>query len=136
MRGTPGSFHLTVLGGGLEETTVHGSVPFPADGGEVIAVGAEDREGRRQEYSSCGPNGPSLKPDFAAVVPFPSLWRTRPFSGTSAAAPQAAGLAALLRSAHPDWPAARSRDALLGAAHRPDAPNLTGEVGRGDLHLP
>jgi multisubunit Na+/H+ antiporter MnhE subunit len=27
-------------------------------------------------------------------------------------------------------------DALLGAAHRPDAPNLTGEVGRGDLHLP
>ena len=48
--GVPGAFHLTVLGGGLEETTLHGSVPFPADGGEVIAVGAEDREGRRQEY--------------------------------------------------------------------------------------
>jgi subtilisin family serine protease len=134
--GTAGSFHLTVLGGGLEQTTLHGSIPFPADGREVIAVGAEDWQGRRQEYSSCGPSGPSLKPDFAAVVPFPSIWRTRPFSGTSAAAPQAAGLAALLRSAHLDWPAARSRDALLGAAHRSDAANLTGEVGRGDLHLP
>jgi subtilisin family serine protease len=128
VRGTPGSFHLTVLGGGLEETTVHGSVPFPADGGEVIAVGAEDREGRRQEYSSCGPNGPSLKPDFAAVVPFPSLWRTRPFSGTSAAAPQAAGLAALLRSAHPDWPAERSRQTLMKAARHSDAANRGGEI--------
>jgi subtilisin family serine protease len=132
VRGKPGSFHLTVLGGGLEQTTLHGSVPFPADGGEVVAVGAEDREGRRQEYSSCGPNGTSLKPDFAAVVPFPSLWRTRPFSGTSAAAPQAAGLAALLRSAHPDWPADRSRQSLLRASRRPDAPDL----GSGEIHLP
>jgi hypothetical protein len=136
VRGTPGSFHLTVLGGGLEETTLHGSVSFPADGGEVIAVGAEDRQGRRQEYSSCGPNGPSLKPDFAAVVPFPSMWRTQPFSGTSAAAPQAAGLAALLRSAHPDWTVTRSRGALLGAARHADAANLTSEVGRGEVHLP
>jgi hypothetical protein len=130
LRGTPGSFHLTVLGGGLAETTVHGSVPFPADGCEVITVGAEDLQGRRQEYSSCGPNGPSLKPEIDAVVPFPSLWRTRPFSGTSAAAPQAAGLAALLRSAHPDWPAERSRDALLRAAHRSET------MDGGEIHLP
>ena len=132
MGGTPGSFHLTVLGGGLEEATLHGSVAFPADGGEVIAVGAEDREGRRQEYSSCGPNGSSLKPDFAAVVPFPSFWRTRPFSGTSAAAPQAAGLAALLRSAHPDWPADRARQSLLRASRPQDAHDL----GGGEIHLP
>ena len=30
-----------------------------------------------------------MKPDLVATVPFPSGWRTRPFSGTSAAAPQA-----------------------------------------------
>ena len=132
VRGAPGSFHLTVLGGGLAETTLQGSVAFPADGGEVIAVGAEDQEGRRQQYSSCGPNGALIKPDFAAVVPFPSLWRTRPFSGTSAAAPQAAGLAALLESAHPDWPAARSRQSLLRAARRPVAADLAG----GAIHLP
>ncbi len=131
-RGTPGAFHLTVLGGGLEEATLHGSVPFPADGGEVIAVGAEDLQGKRQEYSSCGPNGSSPKPDFDAVVPFPSLWRTRPFSGTSAAAPQAAGLAALLRSAHPDWPAERARRSLLQAARPQDATDL----GGGEIHLP
>ena len=129
--GTAGMFHLTVLGGELEETTLHGSVPFPADGSEVIAVGAEDVQGRRQEYSSCGPNGGSPKPDFTAVVPFPSLWRTQPFSGTSAAAPQAAGLAALLRSAHPDWAAERSRQALLKASRHSDTAN-----GGGEIHLP
>jgi subtilisin family serine protease len=129
--GTPGSFHLTVLGGGLEETTVRGSVSFPADGSEVITVGAEDLQGRRQEYSSCGPNGSALKPDVDAVVPFPSLWRTRPFSGTSAAAPQAAGLAALLRSAHPDWSADQARQTLLRASRRSETANIGGEI-----HLP
>ena len=44
------------------------------------------------EYSSCGPNSLRPKPDVVAPVPFASLWRPRPFGGTSAAAPQAAAL--------------------------------------------
>ncbi len=98
-RGNPGApsepFHLVVLGGGLSCATSKGSIPCPADGRAVQAVGAVDGEGRRQHYSSCGPNSRLPKPDFVAEVPFPSLWRDRPFAGTSAAAPQAAGLAAL-----------------------------------------
>ena len=119
VRGVPGTFHLTVLGGELEDSTGRGSVPFPGDGAETIAVGAVDREGRRPDYCSCGADG---KPQLAAVVPFPSLWRPRPFTGTSAAAPEAAGLAAVLLSRRPDWSAARVRASLgtnRGAVHLP-----------------
>ncbi len=119
VRGTPGTFHLTVLGGGLEESTARGSVPFPGDGAEATAVSAMDGEGRRPDYCSYGADG---KPELAAIVPFPSLWRPRPFSGTSAAAPEAAGLAAVLLSRHPAWTAVRVRASL--------------EMGRGTVHLP
>jgi len=40
----------------------------------------------------------------------------------------AAGLAALLRSAHPDWPAERSRQTLMKAARHSDAANGGGEI--------
>jgi subtilisin family serine protease len=133
-RGEPSAFHLVVLGGGLDETTARGSVPFPGDGAEAVAVAALDGDGRRQAYSSCGPNGPAPKPDLAAAVPFPSVWRSRPFAGTSAAAPQAAGLAALVWSRHADWTAAEVRDALQKGARRPDAADA--ETGRSALHLP
>ena len=95
------TFHLVVLGGNLEHATAPGSIAFPGDGANVYAVGAVDAQGRRISYSSCGPNSPRPKPDFVAMVPFPSQCRERPFAGTSAAAPQAAGLAAVLLSRQP-----------------------------------
>src|SRR5439155_21513626 len=87
------------------------------DGPEVIAVAAVDAKGQRQPYSSCGPNSAEPKPDLAAPVPFLSLWRARPFAGTSAAAPQAAAAAALVWSQNPLWTARQVREALQGAAH-------------------
>jgi subtilisin family serine protease len=129
-------FHLVVLGGGLQYTTEHGSIPFPGDGPEVIAVGAVYPSGHRLAYSSCGPNSDYPKPDFVAPVPFPSAWRSKPFSGTSAAAPQAAALAALLFAKHPDWSARQVRKALVAAAEDLGPPGHDCETGFGCVRLP
>jgi subtilisin family serine protease len=134
--GDAGFFHLVVLGGGLQYATPHGSIPFPGDGPEVVAVGAVDPDGHRLAYSSCGPNSDRPKPDFVASVPFPSLWRSRPFSGTSAAAPQAAALAALVFARHPAWTAQQVRKALEGAAEDLGPPGHDWETGFGRVHLP
>lgn len=135
VEGRAGEFHLVVLGGTLRHASARGSIPFPGDGPEVIAVGAVDAEGKRQAYSSCGPNSESPKPDLVAAVPFPSAWRTRAFSGTSAAAPQAAALAALLWGRNPDWTAAGVRQALVKAAKQlKDGHSV--ETGFGQVRLP
>jgi subtilisin family serine protease len=101
-----------------------------------VAVGAVDDRDARLSYSSCGPNSERPKPDFVAEVPFPSLWRSRPFSGTSAAAPQAAGLTALLWSRRPEWTAAKVRDALKNAAVDLGPKGHDCETGYGRVHLP
>ena len=131
-----GPFHLSVLSGWLERTTDRGSIPFPADGPEFAAVGAVDASGRREAYSSCGPNGAQPKPDFVAEVPVWTAVRAGSFSGTSAAAPQAAGLAALILGRHPDWSPARVRAALRQAAKDIDPPGYDPETGYGLLRLP
>lgn len=134
--GSGGRFHLVVLGGGLDRANSDGSIAFPGDGPEVIAVGAVNRNDQRVVYSSCGSNRAETKPELSAQIPFPSLWRERPFTGTSAAAPQAAGMAALLLGRHPDWSAEKIRQTLeqstrpLGSA----CPNP--ETGYGKIHLP
>jgi subtilisin family serine protease len=132
----PGSFHLVVLGGGLDCSTAQGSISCPADGPAFLAVGAVDGDGRRVSYSSCGPNSCRPKPDFVAPVPFPSLWRDRPFAGTSAAAPQAAALAALWWSRYPDWTAAQVGAGLRKSARDLGPPGHDCETGYGLIRLP
>src|SRR5262249_29680461 len=127
---------LVVLGGGLQYSRCQASIPFPGDGAEIIAVGAVNAAGWRLSYSSCGSEGGGTKPEFVATVPFPSSWRQRPVSGTSAAAPPAAALAALLWSRHADWEPRQVRDALKNAVR----PGLRGspawEIGHGLIRLP
>ena len=60
----------------------------------------------------------------------------RPFTGTSAAAPQAAGLAALVWSRHPDWTAAQVQEALRTAARDLGPAGHDFETGYGLIHLP
>jgi subtilisin family serine protease len=134
--GSGGHFHLVALGGALSLPRAGGSVACPADCPVVQAVGAVHANGQRASYSSCGPNSPRPKPDFVAPVPFASLWRSRPFTGTSAAAPQAAGLAALCWSRHPDWTAAQVRQALRAAALDLGPPGHDCETGYGMIRLP
>src|SRR5262249_17630142 len=117
-------------------TTPGANVCFPSDGDEVVALGAVDTDGQRHSYSACGTNLKRPKPDMVAVVPFPSSWRPDPFGGTSAAAPQAAALAALCWSRHPAWSAARVRNSLQAAAIDLHTPGPDFETGYGLIHLP
>jgi hypothetical protein len=135
-RDSQAPFHLVALGGNLETHATQGSIPFPGDGARVIAVGAVDGQGQRTSYSSCGPNSHVPKPDFAALVPFPSHCRQRPFAGTSAAAPQAAALAALVWSRYPAWSANQVADYLRQNAADLGPAGHDFETGYGSIRLP
>jgi subtilisin family serine protease len=130
------TFHLVALGAYLGLTTPGGSVTFPADNPDVVAVGAVDESDRRLSYSSCGPNSSRPKPDLVAPVPFPTAVRAKPFGGTSAAAPQAAALAALWWSRHPSWTADRVREALSASARDLEAKGHDFQTGFGLIRLP
>lgn len=134
--GSGGAFHLTTMESSLAYTTTRASVCFPGDGPEVIAMGAVDGTKHRVWYSACGPNSQQTKPDFVATIPFPSLWRERPFAGTSAAAPQGAALAAMLWSRHPAWTAEQVRAALKSSAEDLYTPGPDCETGYGLIRLP
>ncbi len=136
LEGTPGRFHLVVLGGTLAHTDARGSVSFPADGPSVVAVGAITTSDERLAYSACGLDDGPHKPDLVATVPFPSSWRDRPFTGTSAAAPQVAGLAALLWGKNPTWSANRVRETLTKAARRLTREDHDPATGHGQARLP
>jgi subtilisin family serine protease len=134
--GKPGPFHLTALHTGLREATAAGSVVFPADGLETIAVGAVNRDNKRTAYSACGSASCRTKPDLVAPVPFLSAWRTKPFAGTSAAAPQAAALGTLLWSRNADWTAEKVRGQMAKAALDLGPPGHDSETGYGLVRLP
>lgn len=135
IHGQPGPFHVVALGASLEQSSAKGSIPFPGDGPNWLTIGAWEN-GQRADYSSCGPNSATDKPDMVAPVPFASAWREQPFGGTSAAAPQAAAIAALYWSRHPQATAAQVRSALQTAARDVHLPGFDYETGYGLLQLP
>ncbi|HTK74020.1 MAG TPA: S8 family serine peptidase [Gemmataceae bacterium] len=134
--GPEAPFHLAALGAWLDRYTQRSSIPFPGDGPEFLAVGALEPTGRRAIYSSCGPNSSVPKPDFVAPVPVLTACRGKPFAGTSAAAPQAAALAAVCLSRHPDWSPDRVRAYLRKSATDISPPGHDWETGYGILRLP
>ncbi|HZL84341.1 MAG TPA: S8 family serine peptidase [Candidatus Krumholzibacteria bacterium] len=102
----------------------------PSDGDSVISVGAVDRNGVHSILSSYGPTADGrTKPDvlaegigtFMAQANNPMLYGTG--SGTSAACPLVAGVAALLISAFPDATPVQIGDALRSTASRASAPD-------------
>ena len=102
----------------------------PSDGDSVIGVGAVDRNGVYSILSSYGPTADGrTKPDvlaegigtFMAQANNPMLYGSG--SGTSAACPLVAGVAALLISAFPDATPVQIGDALRSTASRASAPD-------------
>lgn len=105
-----------------------GTVQAPADNADVIGVGATNKDDSLLSYSATGPTQSGLlKPDVTAPgTSVYSAWRSRDniyaiTSGTSMAAPHAAGVAALLLSVGPNMTFDDVRSALTASASR----NLT-----------
>lgn len=110
----------------------------PGNAPSALTVGAVDKIGRLARFSSRGPVQPSgaIKPELVApgvgIVSAAPGGGTLTASGTSMAAPHVAGAAALLRSIHADWPAAKIRSALIGRAR--SVPGNVMARGAGVIH--
>ena len=111
-------------------------IEAPADGFGVLAVGSVDKYLIHSFFSSCGPTADGrIKPDI--VTPGEGVWnanhlpKLKPeFSwnhGTSLAAPIAAGIAALVLSAHPELTNRQVIEAIKNTSSKSDNPdNLLG----------
>ncbi len=109
-----------------------GGVIPPADGVNVITVGAVYSNGTIVSFSSRGPTADRrIKPDLVAMgssvhsVNHIARDAYARYSGTSMAAPLVAGLCAILLEIHPDWSPIDVRDALLTTATRSGNPDNT-----------
>ncbi len=139
---------IVAASGNYSDTYDLSPVAYPAAYDEVIAVGAVDARGERVYYSNGGPElelvapGGSSRDDtgdgksdgvlqetfrqYLGFSWFSFGWGYYYAQGTSMASPHVAGVAALIRSLHPDWGAEEVRLALtdtatdLGTAGRDD----------------
>ena len=139
----PRVFDLFILGGVMNEFVVpEGSVPNKSDaGGGVISVGAVNWQtpDATEFFSSRGPTTDGrVKPELVAPDGVAtSVAGFTPFFGTSAAAPHAAGAAALVLGANPTFTPAQLSARLTQTAVPLDSPvpNNTSGFGRIDaLH--
>jgi len=105
------------------EGQTYGAIIAPADGHNVISVGAVYSDGYLTDFSSSGPTyDDRTKPEVCAQgssVYSATTSGTSSYtwvSGTSLSTPLVAGTVALLIEAHPEWTPFDVRDALMSTA--------------------
>lgn len=113
---------------------LHNTLGAPGDGRHVLAIGAVDLTSLRASFSSVGPSADGrIKPDLAAagsrvkaaVSTTPTAYGL--VSGTSFSCPLAAGVAALVVQAHPNYTPAQVAAVLRNTSSQASAPdNLLG----------
>ncbi|HEV2721815.1 MAG TPA: S8 family serine peptidase [Thermoanaerobaculia bacterium] len=98
------------------------SVGAPGNAPSAITVGASDLNDAIAAFSSAGPTSPDMQIKPEVVAPGVNILSLAPgggtatLSGTSMAAPHVAGVAALLKSIHPDWTPAQIKSAIVSTA--------------------
>ncbi|MER7762349.1 S8 family serine peptidase [Streptomyces sp. NPDC097619] len=120
------------------------TVSSPGCAPSALTVGAVDRDDSTAVFSSRGPAGDAhtLKPEIAApgvdisaaAAGGRGVYAYQAMSGTSMATPHVAGAAALVKQAHPAWPASRVKAALVGSAQT-RIPGDAHETGGGRLDV-
>jgi subtilisin family serine protease len=125
---------------GNERGSLFPHITPPADGNTVIAVGSVGSDSVLAASSSPGPTFDGrIKPDIVAKgVGNHSIWINGGYtgiSGTSAAAPIAAGMGALLLEAHPNWSPVELRNALWKSGDRYNNPDNDYGYGLADALL-
>ena len=115
------------------------SIMAPGNVGEVLTVGAINKrnwkDGPIEYFSSQGPTADGrTKPDITAVDGVTTFLRGS-FLGTSAAAPYAAGAAALILSRAPDASSAEIKEALYKDAQDLGEPGDDNVYGKGKMRL-
>ena len=102
----------------------------PADADSVISVGAVNRDGTIANFSSRGPTYDGrIKPEVCALGVSVYCVRSntendyRAASGTSFSAPLAAGAAAVILSANPEWTNMQLREAIMMTASLANSPD-------------
>ena len=123
---------VVVNAAGNERDSSWGHIIAPADGFDVISVGAVNSNGQIASFSSPGPTYDGrIKPEVCALGV--SNWladssedRDDSYdtgSGTSFATPLVAGVVALILEIHRDWTPTQVRSALLQTANRAQNPD-------------
>ena len=109
---------IVLNSGGNEGTSAWHFISAPADGDDILAVGAVDMNGRLANFSGRGPNAKGkIKPDLCAQGVSSAVVNTNASigssNGTSFSCPILAGCVASLWSAFPDRSAIEVRNAVM-----------------------
>lgn len=120
---------LCVASAGNDGANEFPYISAPADGENVLTIGAVGADGQRAYFSSIGPTYDGrIKPDvmahgYGVTVASPGEGAYYDGSGTSFSCPVLAGMAACLWQANKHLPASAIRDALRQNANNSSTPN-------------
>lgn len=129
---------LVVAAAGNDNTDLDAVQHFPACYRGVLAVGATfSTTDERASFSNYGTNVPVFAPGVSILSAFVGGGYGNGGSGTSYSSPMVAGLAGLIKSAHPSWTPAQIAAQIRSTADNIESvnPSFVGKLGKGRVNF-